>query len=270
MGDLPQERVTRSRPFYHAGVNYAGPVHLRTSKGRGHKSTKAYIAVFVCFATKAVHLEAVSDYTTEAFLAAYKRFTSRRGLCRTISSHCGTNFVGADAKLRALFASSSSGGLKVAQILTTDGVEWKFNPPTAPHLGGLWVATVKSVKHHLRRVIGETTFTFEEMATLLAQIEACLNSRPLNALTDDPDDLDALTPGHSLIGGPLSAVPEPSLTDLPAGHLRSRRSRPRRKRNQSTYSMASCSSRRYTPWRRRPRPSSLREDCNIDLQESRR
>lgn len=73
MGDLPKERVNRARPFYHSGIDYAGPIHLRTSKGRGHKSTKAYIAVFVCFATKAVHLEAVSDYTTEGFLAAYKR-----------------------------------------------------------------------------------------------------------------------------------------------------------------------------------------------------
>ena len=88
-------------------MDYAGPIFLRTSKGRGHNATKAYIAVFVCFATRAFHLEGVSDYTTEGFLEAYKRFTSRCGLCRTISSDCGTNFVGADAELRALFAAAS-------------------------------------------------------------------------------------------------------------------------------------------------------------------
>lgn len=75
------------------------------------------------------------------------------------------------------------------------------------------------MKHYLRRVLEDTTLTFEEMSTLLAQIEAMLNSRPLQALSDDPDDLDALTPGHFLVGGLLSAVPAPSLTDEPRGRL---------------------------------------------------
>lgn len=90
-------------------------------------------------------------------------------------------------------------------------MKWRFNLPAAPHFGGLWEAAVKSTKHHLRRVIGEA-LTYEEMATLLTQVEACLNSRPLQPLTDDPDDLAALTPGHFIIGAPLLAVPEPSLT----------------------------------------------------------
>ncbi|XP_025266779.1 uncharacterized protein LOC112638780 [Camponotus floridanus] len=178
MGNLPRERVTPARPFLRTGVDYAGPILIRASKGRGHKASKGFIAVFVCLSTKAVHLEAVTDYTAEAFLAAFRRFVSRRGLCSDVFSDCGTNFVGADP----------------------------------PHFGGLWEAAVKSTKHHLRRVIGEATLTYEEMATLLTQVEACLNSRPLQPLTDDPDDLAALTPGHFIIGAPLVAVPEPSLT----------------------------------------------------------
>ncbi|EFN72330.1 hypothetical protein EAG_12036, partial [Camponotus floridanus] len=87
------------------------------------------------------------------------------------------------------------------------------NPPAAPHFGGLWEAAVKSTKHHLRRVLGDTTLTFEEMSTFLAQVETCLNSRPFQALSDDHDDITALTPGHFLIGAPLLAVPEPSLAD---------------------------------------------------------
>lgn len=98
-------------------------------------------------------------------------------------------------------------------------VEWRFNPPAAPHFGGLWEAAVKAAKHHLRRVIGDATLTFEEMSTLLSQIEACLNSRPLSALSDDPDDVSALTPGHLLIGAPLTALPEPSLSSVPSGRL---------------------------------------------------
>ncbi|XP_067205381.1 uncharacterized protein [Linepithema humile] len=168
---------------------------------------------------RAVHLEAVSDYTTDAFLAALRRFMARRGLCHTIRSDCGTNFVGADARLRAFFAEGSQELRRIVGQLATEQIRWRFNPPSAPHFGGIWEAAVKSLKHHLRRVLGDSTLTFEEMSTLLAQVEACLNSRPLQALSDDPEDLSALTPGHFLVGGPLTAMPEPSLTELPVNRL---------------------------------------------------
>ncbi|KMQ87344.1 hypothetical protein RF55_13385 [Lasius niger] len=210
MGNLPPRRVIPARPFLHAGVDYAGPILIRTSKGRGHRAHKGFIAVFVCLCSKAVHLEVVSDYTTDAFLAAFRRFISRRGLCERVYSDCGTNFIGADRILRELFSASLSDGRHIAHAAATQGIKWQFNPPAAPHFGRLWEAAVKSSKHHLRRVIGETTLTFEEMSTFLAQIEACLNSRPLHALSDDPD-ISALTPGHLLIGAPLLTVPEPSL-----------------------------------------------------------
>ncbi|XP_071650743.1 uncharacterized protein [Temnothorax longispinosus] len=213
MADLPAARVTASRPFTHVGVDYAGPVLLRTSKGRGLKANKAFLAIFVCFSTKATHLEVVSDYTTDAFLAAFRRLVSRRGLCSCLYSDRGTNFVGADAQLRAFFKAATTNN-RISNVLANEGVEWRFNPPAAPHFGGLWEAAVKSVKHHLRRVIGDTTLTYEEMATLLAQVEATLNSRPLQALSDDHEDLSALTPGHFLIGGPLNTNPEPSLTEV--------------------------------------------------------
>ncbi|GAB1867788.1 Integrase catalytic domain-containing protein [Camponotus japonicus] len=211
MGNLPQERVTPVRSFLRTGVDYAGPILIRTSKGRGHRANKGFISVFVCLSSKAVHLEVVSDYTAEAFLAAFRRFVSRRGLCREMFSDCGTNFTGASRELREMFRASTADGRRIAQAAASDGIRWRFNPPAAPHFGGLWEAAVKSTKHHHRRVIGEATLTFEEMTTLLAQVEACLNSRPLQPLTDDPDDLTALTPGHFLIGAPLLAVPEPSL-----------------------------------------------------------
>lgn len=210
MGNLPPERVTPVRPFLHTGVDYAGPILIRTGKGRGHRSHKGFIVVFVCLSSKAVHLEVASDYTAEAFLAAFRRFVSRRGLCCKVFSDCGTNFVGASRELREMFRASTSDGRRIAQAAASDGVRWRFNPPAAPHFGGLWEAAVKSTKHHLRRVIGEATLTFEEMTTLLTQVEACLNSRPLQPLTDDSDDLTPLTPGHFLIGAPLLAVPEPS------------------------------------------------------------
>ncbi|XP_071579938.1 uncharacterized protein [Temnothorax nylanderi] len=218
MGDLPRPRVRASRPFTHTGVDYAGPILLRTTKGRGQKAHKGFLVIFVCLSTRAVHLEVASDYTAEAFIAAYKRFESRRGLCTALYSDQGTNFIGADAQLRALFLDAIRDH-SIANTLANDGVQWRFNPPSAPHFGGIWEAAVKSTKHHLRRVIGDATLTYEELSTFLTQVEACLNSRPLSPLSDDSEDLAALTPGHFLIGAAISAVPEPSLAEEPTGRL---------------------------------------------------
>lgn len=164
-------------------------------------------------------MKVVSDYTADAFIAALRRFISCRELCSTIRSDCGTNFVGADAQLRALFAANNPERRQIELRLPAEQIRWKFNPPSAPHFGDIWEAAVKSVKHHLRLVLGDATPTYEEMSTLLAQIEACLNSRPLQALSDDPDDTAALTPGHFLVGSALTAIPEPSLAGQPANHL---------------------------------------------------
>ena len=123
MGQLPEPRSTRSRPFLHSGVDYAGPLTLRTFRGRGAKSYKGYIVVFICFSSSAVHLEIAIDYTPEGFLAAYKRFTSRRGFCETLTSDCGTNFIGADKELRKFFRASSEQMKDLANILTNDGTK---------------------------------------------------------------------------------------------------------------------------------------------------
>ncbi|XP_029677192.1 uncharacterized protein LOC115243996 [Formica exsecta] len=100
---------------------------------------------------RAVHLEVVSDYTAEAFLAELRRFTSRRGLCQTIHSDCGTTFVGADTQLRAFFAASSPEQQAIVGQLAADSIKWRFNSPSAPHFDGIWEAAVKSLKHYLRR-----------------------------------------------------------------------------------------------------------------------
>lgn len=152
-------------------------------------------------------------------MAAFNRFVSRRGPCKNLRSDCGTNLIGADAELRRLFSAASDEWAPLAHLLAADGTNWQFNSPSAPHFGGKWEATVKSVKHHLRRIIGDTMLTYEEFATLLTQIEAVLNSRPLCPLSDDAIDLDALTPGHFLISEPLITIPEPSLLNGSSARL---------------------------------------------------
>ncbi|XP_076294560.1 uncharacterized protein LOC143215865 [Lasioglossum baleicum] len=219
MGQLPARRITPARAFVNSGVDYAGPFQWKTTRGRGAKTFKGYLVVFVCMATGAVHLEFASDYSADAFIAAYKRFTGRRGICSTLTSDCGTNFVGADAELRRMFNRASQEAQAIASSLANLGTQWRFNPPSAPHFGGKWEAAVKSTKFHLRRVIGESQLTFEEYATLLAQIEAALNSRPICPLSDDSSDLSALTPGHFLIGDALNVIPEPNFADTPRSRL---------------------------------------------------
>lgn len=218
MGDLPTVRVTPSRPFAHSGVDYAGPLQVRYQPGRGRQSHKAYIALFICLSTRAIHLELVSDYSTETFLAAFDRFASRRGLPSVMYSDNGTNFRGADKELSLEFERVSQDA-ELRNRLASDGTDWQFLPPNAPRFGGIWEAGVKSVKTHLKKIIGQHTPTFEEINTLLCKIEGCLNSRPIAPFHDDVDNFDALTPGHFLVGGVIKIAPRPSLLDLKENRL---------------------------------------------------
>ncbi|XP_026325015.1 uncharacterized protein LOC113234002, partial [Hyposmocoma kahamanoa] len=228
MGQLPISRVTAHRPFHRCGVDYAGPISVRLSKGRGYHSTKGYICLFVCMATKAIHLEMVSDMTAQSFLAAFKRFVARRGHVADLWSDNGTTFVGGARELKKLLdAERSSVVAEIADWMSSNGTNWHFIPPHSPNFGGLWEAGVKSTKHHLKRVIGNSTLTFEEMTTTLSQIEACLNSRPISQLSNNPGDPNPLTPGHFLVGEPLVLVPDinyehANISNLKRWHLTQR------------------------------------------------
>lgn len=220
MGDLPKHRVEPLRAFLNTGIDFCGPVYVKRGI-RGQSHVKAYIAVFVCFATKAVHLELVGDLTTESFLAALKRFISRRGRCANIYSDNATNFTGANrelGELRELFLSEQHNN-KVYNTMATEHVKWHFIPARSPHFGGLWEAAVKSAKHHLKRILDASFLTYEEYTTVLTQIEAVLNSRPLTSLSNDPNDLSVLTPGHFLIGDTMTCIPEPDYTPLMINRL---------------------------------------------------
>lgn len=219
MGQLPTHRVSPSLTFQNTGVDYAGPVSLKFYQGRGTRCYKGWIAVFICLSTSAMHLEVVTDYSAEGFLKAFRRFTGRRGICNHLYSDCGTNFKGADLILQRLLTNALKESFHLHQALTNDGTQWHFNPPGAPHMGGKWEAAVKSLKYHLQRTISDTLLTYEDFSTFLIQVEAVLNSRPLSALSEDPDDLTALTPGHFIRGAAINTVPEPDLTAVSGSRL---------------------------------------------------
>jgi len=103
--------------------------------------------------------------------------------------------------------------------LSKDSTFWHFNPPGAPHFGGLWEAGVRSVKFHLHRVIADYCSTFEELTTTILQVEACLNSRPLTAMSTDPTNFEVLAAGHFLIGRPLLAVPDEDVMNVHQNRL---------------------------------------------------
>lgn len=130
----------------------------------------------------------------------------------------GTTFVGADRELTIAFRATLRDP-DFRNKTAGDRVSWHFIPPSAPHFGGLWEAGVRSVKHHLRRVMGSHTLTFEEFSTLLCNIEACLNSRPLAPLSDAHDETGPLTPGHFLIGAAITTSPEPSILNINENRL---------------------------------------------------
>ena len=220
MGQLPKVRLTPDKPFRSSGVDFTGHINIRFSPGRGSRSFKGYICVFVCMSTKAIHLEAVSGLTAKNFIDAFRRFVSRRGRCQHLYSDNGTNFTSADKELQEMFNRAKSKLPKeIAYLLTEEGTTWHFIPPHAPNFGGLWESGVRSTKAHLKRVIGNATLTFEELTTVLTQIEACLNSRPISFLSDNPDDPMPLTPGHFLVGEPLVTIPDEFCTNRPLSDL---------------------------------------------------
>lgn len=218
MGDLPRVRVNKATPFEYTGIDFAGPIIIKKHRGkqpatrgavaRDDITTKAWIVVFVCMVTRAIHLDLIQGLTVEDFLPALSRFTARRGGCREMWSDNGSTFIGTDNELRRVIKEWQGGNL--TSELTKKGITWRFITPAAPHQGGIWEAGVKAVKHHLKRIAGQNKLSGDQLYTILVEIEGCLNSRPLYPLTDDPNDLEPLTPAHFIMG---KAVHHPPLAD---------------------------------------------------------
>lgn len=140
MSSLPPGRVIVSRPFYHCGVDYAGPLFLRDGKRRNARISKAYVSIFVCFATKAVHIELVSDLTSSTFIEALKRFAERRGKPACIYSDNRTTFVGAQGQLKQFlkFLQNDETQSEIKHFLRDQKTSWIFIPPNAPHMWGVY------------------------------------------------------------------------------------------------------------------------------------
>ena len=216
MGELPTERTAANQPvFTDVGMDFAGPYTLRN--GRGQARTKAFICIFICMATKAIHLEVTTDMNTPSFIRCLQRFIGRRNRPRSLHCDNGSNFVGARRELEAFYSTLEEKDVDetVQHFLSRNDIKWNHIPARAPHFGGLWEAAVRSMKKHLKRLMGPIAFTLDELTTVTCQVEACLNSRPLLPLTcHNSDGIKPLTPGHFIFLNAPNAYPVDST--LPA------------------------------------------------------
>ena len=202
MANLPAERLDyQSHPFTHVGIDYFGPFEVKLLR----RSMKRWCCLFTCLTTRAVHIEVVRSLDTDYCLVAIKRFIARRGKPTTIISDNGTNFVGSARELKEYINSWNQD--QITSELAQKHIVWKFNLPGAPHFGGVWERLVRSSKKAMVAILGNRSLTDEALLTTMCLVEQTLNARPITPASDDPSDLEALTPNHFILGRANVCIP---------------------------------------------------------------
>ena len=181
---LPVFRVEEASPFTFTGVDFAGPLYIKSESG----TNKVWICLYTCCVVRAVPLELVMDMTTPAFLRSFRRFVGRRGLPSQMVSDNGKTFKAAAKAMQ--------------------DVKWIFNVPKAPWWGGVFERLVRSVKRCLKKMLGQAKLSYDELLTALVEVEMVLNSHPLTVVSTE-DVEEPLTPSHLIVGRRLMDVPEP-------------------------------------------------------------
>ncbi|XGW33925.1 hypothetical protein V3C99_017998 [Haemonchus contortus] len=189
MGPLPTERVTKSPPFSHTGVDFMGSIVVRSSNG---EDCKRYVALFTCLVTRLVHPEMAKDLSAKSFILTLKRFIARRGVPLTIISDNGTNFQLTEYLLSNSQNSNEDSHLSL--FLAEHRISWSFIPPSSPWMGGVWERMVGTVKRSLQKTIGRRKLNDELFQTTLCEVESVVNSRPLTTIGDQNSPCDALRP----------------------------------------------------------------------------
>ena len=177
MADLPRERLQeRVFPFANTGVDYFGPFEVKFMR----RTMKRWCCLFTCLTTRAVHIEVVLSLEAETCLIA---------ITATILSDNGTNFVGAAKEMRDCINAWNQSDIE--NSLAQKDIKWKFNPPGAPHFGGIWERLVRSCKKTMIAVLDGRSLTDDVFITTMCLVQQTLNARPLTSVSDDPDDMEA-------------------------------------------------------------------------------
>jgi hypothetical protein len=198
--DLPPSRVAEDPPFTNVGLDFAGPLFVRTSI---EGSSKVYVLLFTCASTRGVHLELTPSLNVSSFLQAFRRFASRRGLPSLLMSDNAKTFKAACKEIRKLTRAD-----EVRRYLTNNRITWQFIVERAPWWGGFWERLVRSIKRPLKKIVGRSTLTYEELSTLIIEIECLINSRPITYVFDDDEACSwPLTPSNLIYGRRITTMP---------------------------------------------------------------
>ena len=174
MATLPKSRLQSSlRVFQKVGDDYGGP--FLTKQRRGRAGAKHYLCLFTCLTTRAVHLEMSYSLETDSLINAFTWITSRRGTPTYIISDNGINFVGAEHELRELVEALDTERI-TQETCKYHATEWKFNPPSPPHFGGVFEALIKSAKKAIKAILGDADVTNEELHLAICGAERLFNS----------------------------------------------------------------------------------------------
>lgn len=195
---LPKVRMQDVRPFSVTGVDFTGALYVHH---RG-KEIKVYVCLFTCATSRAIHLEVVPDLSTETFLLAFRRFAGRRSTPQLMISDNATTFQAAAEELKTLSSSE-----EVRAVLNREGVTWRFIPKKAPWFGGFWERLVGLTKSAIKKVLGRAHISLQVLQTIVVEVEALLNDRPLTYVSHDLNDPEPLTPSHLLSGRRITSLP---------------------------------------------------------------
>ena len=217
---LPVYRVKGGLAFTSIGIDYAGPVTIKHYTHTSHHTThtrtkqlglrnaytsyegKAWVSLFTCCTSRAVHLDVVMDLTAKSFIRCFKRFISRRGLPTRIISDNGSTFKASAKILQEIFSNQ-----EVKRFLSNSNIIWVFNIERAPWWRGFFERLIQSLKRCLRKMVGRAKLTYEELVTEVAEVELILNSRPLTYISGEDMD-EPLTPSHLICGRHLMSLPD--------------------------------------------------------------
>ncbi|XP_075259131.1 uncharacterized protein LOC142350984 [Convolutriloba macropyga] len=202
MADLPEFRFPANKqyPFVNTGMDMFGPFYIKDKRER---TQMHYVCLFTCLVTRAVHLEVCHDLSTDCLLMTIRRFVSRRGYPGLLVSDNGKNIVGANQAMRFKFQRSYKPDKEYIKLqLAQQNIQCTFNPPLAPHFGGVWERLIQTVKRSLLLVLGSRKLTLSVFQTVVAEAEAILNSRPLTHVGCSISDEGPLTPNHFLLRRP--------------------------------------------------------------------
>ncbi|XP_055632531.1 uncharacterized protein LOC129773008 [Toxorhynchites rutilus septentrionalis] len=204
MAPLPAARLASfERPFSYVGVDFFGPVMVKI----GRSNVKRWVALFTCLTIRAVHLEVAFNLNTQSCIMCFRRFVDRRGAPLEVYTDNGTNFQGAERVLRQQVNSG------LAETFTNANTRWFFNPPSAPHMGGVWERMVRSIKTAINSIDTGKKLDDEGFSTLLAEAESIVNSRPLTYLPLETEAQEALTPNHFLLGS-SNGIKQPTASPI--------------------------------------------------------